>query len=217
MTVRHTDDICLVPHTKDPERARRALDGKYACDGCCQQLDSNLRAAPNHYAQLGRNLATGGTGSERVSGTTTVPLPINLAIAAHRDHLRGVLVSWSRLVIDERGITGPATGEVDDTAPFLLRHAGWAAGHRWIDEFAVEIRQAAGRARRLLDPSGAKQIRIGPCPETGCAGMLHATVRAEDDDRGSLIYCDGCEFEKPPEEWLRFGKTYLRQSGRMAS
>ncbi|GAA4082871.1 hypothetical protein [Actinomadura miaoliensis] len=72
------------------------------------------------------------------------------------------------------------------------------------------VRELAGRARAMLDPSGAKRIEIGPCPEAECDGVLYATCRRDDDPRPSVIYCPACGLEKGAEEWRRFGREYLR-------
>jgi hypothetical protein len=67
----------------------------------------------------------------------------------------------------------------------------------------------------MIDPDGTKRITIGPCisllEAEPCEGVLYATVRADDDPRPSLIYCDTCDLEKSSIEWLRFGKTYQRE------
>lgn len=210
------NDLCIMTHRTDPDRPRRAIDGGYICDGCVAQLERLVAEMPARYAALERVLATGGTGGQRVSGTASEPLPINLAVAEHRHHMAGVMASWARLVAEERGIMPPASPALAVCGPWLTVHIQWCARQRWVDEMLTELRQANGRARAMLNPDGSKRIAIGPCRtagETGpCTGTLYATVRAEDDERPSAIYCDGCEFEKSPEEWLRFGRTYARMS-----
>ena len=104
---------------------------------------------------------------------------------------------------------------------WLRRHIEWIAAH---EVAAVDcppvMRDLAGRAHGLLNPSGAKRIAIGPCHdsvETGpCLGTLWATCRAEDDPRPSEIYCDGpCGLKLGAEQWRRWGREYLK--GRLAS
>lgn len=214
MTVRHTSDICIASHRREPSRPRLALDGLYLCRACVDQLTGNLAQLPGLYAELAELLAVGAQAGQRVSGSPGRPLPINLGVAEHRGQIQAVLASWCRLVVDERGVTLPDSDEVVVTAPWLAKHVDWlAASQGFADDVVGEIRRLAIRARSLRDPDPSRNIAIGPCvvevENEPCAGQLWATVRVDGDERPSLIYCDTCEFEKPPEEWMRFGKTYL--------
>lgn len=216
MTVRHTDDLCIATHRREPSRPRLALDGLYLCQGCLSQLTHNLDQLPGLYAELAEMLAVGGQAGQRVSGSPGRPLPINLGVAEHRGHIQAVLSSWCRLVVDERGLELPDSDEVAITAPWLARHVLWlAAAREFADDVVREIRQLAMRARGLRDPDPSRNISIGPCVATTedgpCAGQVWATVRVDGDERPSVIFCDTCEFEKAPEEWLRFGREYARK------
>jgi hypothetical protein len=214
------NDLCVTPHDDD----RRALPTLRLCSSCRRQLERLIADMPGLYADLGRALATTGSAGQRVSGSAAEPLPINPAVADHRSEMHHGLVSWCVYVADARGIELPTSSEPAVTAAWLTTHAEWLAGDRAAAEECLPVMRAlAGRARALLYPSGSKRIAIGPCCEVidetvsdaRCCGTLYATVRAEDDARPSAIYCDTCEFYKAPEEWLRFGREYLRE--RMAS
>lgn len=216
MTVRHTDDLCIATHRREPSRPRRALDGLYLCQGCVTQLTGNLGQLPGLYNELAELLAVGGQAGQRVSGSPGRPLPINLGVAEHRGHIQAVLASWARVVVDERGITVPDSDEVAVTAPWLARHVMWlAASQGFADDVVLEIRMLAIRARGLRDPDPSRNIAIGPCvvevENEPCVGQLWATVRVDGDERPSVIFCDTCEFEKAPEEWMRFGREYARK------
>ncbi len=217
-----SDFACIATHRREGSRPRLALDGLYLCQGCVDQLTGNLAQLPGLYDELAELLAVGGQAGQRVSGSPGRPLPINLGVAEHRGQIQAVLSSWCRLVVDERGVSVPDSDEVVVTAPWLAKHVDWlAASQGFADDVVHEFRRLAVRARGLRDPDPSRNIAIGPCvvevENEPCAGQLWATVRVDGDDRPSLIYCDTCEFEKPPEEWLRFGKTYLGQGGRLAS
>lgn len=211
-------DLCVTEHGDErPE----ALPGLRLCRHCRRTLERDLIALPGLWDRLGDHLAPGstGSGSGRVSGTSSAPLPINPAVAELRDQIRHDLVTWAVLVSDERGLELPAN-TVPAIGAWLGRHVEWIAGHA---AAAVEcppvMRELAARAHSVLNPSGAKRIAIGPCRETvddaPCDGTLYATVRAEDDPRPSVIYCGACRVEYGTETWRRFGREYLR--GRMAS
>lgn len=205
-------DLCV---TADEGHERRALPGLRLCGSCRDRLERQLGQLPTLYAQLGHNLGTGGGAGQRVTGTSSRPLPINPAVADHRDQIRHDLVWWCVFVADERGMAGPQDGDPATTAVWLVRHVEWAAATLpAAEEMPPVVRGLTGRARALLDPSGAKRIRVGPCQDVTedgvCGGVLYATVRAEDDVRPSVIFCDTCEMELAAESWLRFGREYLR-------
>lgn len=204
-------DICVTPHLADLQ----ALPGLRLCTGCHAHLAGDLRALPRLWHDLGNNLATVSSPGQRVTTTSNHPLPINPAIVDHRDQIRHDLAFWAVFVADARGISTPAN-TVTDIATWLGRHVNWIAAQRAAaEECPPVIRELAARARTLLTPSGSRRIKVGPCQiiEAGepCAGTLYATVRQEDDPRPSAIYCDVCGFEKPPSEWMRFGREYLRE------
>jgi hypothetical protein len=209
-------DLCVTPHDDD----RRALPTLRLCRSCRTHLERLIAEMPGLYADLGRALATTGSAGQRVSGSAAEPLPINPAVADHRSQIQHDLVSWCVYVAQVRGIELPTSSEPTVTAAWLTTHAEWLAMNQAAAEECLPVMRAlAGRARALLYPSGSKRITVGPClavvDERPCEGTLYATVRAEDDVRPSAIYCDTCEFVKGPEEWLRFGREYLRE--RMAS
>lgn len=204
------NDLCVQPHDTD----RRALPSLRLCAACHDRLRRDLQALPRLHAGLDAALAAGHSPryGHRVSGSSSAPLPINIAVADLRDQIRHDLAWWTRFVAERRGITALPAPEVAGMAAWLLTHADWIAAH---EEAAVDcppvVRELARRARGLLDPSGAKRIEIGPCPETGCGGTLYATVRRDDDPRPSVIYCPTCGLEKGAAEWRRFGREYLRE------
>ena len=209
-------DVCVTEHRLDPDRPRIAVDGAWLCRGCITQLRNHLAALPQRYADLEAILARGTVAAgQRVSGTTERWLPISPAVAEHRHQIAHDLVWWCVYVADERGIARPDSTEPATTAAWLARHVDWCAARRpAAEELLPVLRHLVGRAWALIDPRGSRRITIGPCITTDgdepCEGTLYATVRAEDDPRPSAIYCEACGLDKPPAEWLRFGRTYVR-------
>lgn len=207
------NDLCVLEHEPD----RRAVDSLRLCRPCRNHLSRLIDGMPERYAQLEDCLSTVGTSGDRVSGSSSTPLPINTAVASVRYEIQHGLVSWVMYVAEERGLKAlPTDSEPRSTAPWLARHCDWLAADRvGSEECLPAMRDLNGTAWSLIDPSGRKRIKVGPCTQTSdagpCGGVLYATVRAEDDMRPSAIVCDSCDFEKPPSEWLRFGKTYRRQ------
>ncbi|WP_395109800.1 hypothetical protein [Actinomadura sp. SCN-SB] len=208
-------DLC-VNHGEDD--APRALPSLRLCAGCRARLRKDIHDLGNLHNDLETVLAHGSSPryGNRVSGSSSEPLPINPAVADHRDQIRHDLAWWVRYVAEERGLAGLPDNRVSEIAAWLGTHVDWIAAH---PVAAVEcppvMRGLVGRARALVAPSGARRIAIGPCrgvvDDQACGGTLYATVRAEDDTRESEIYCDGtCGLSMEPSQWRRFGREYLR-------
>lgn len=207
---------CLLTHRHQPDRPRRAVDGLYLCRGHLKDLEQLIDKMPARYDELGRMLgATSGAG-QRVSGSQSEPLPINPTIVDHRDLIRHALIWWCVYVAEQRGVNRPASGEPVVTAAWLGAHAQWLAADRpAAEECQPVMQQLASTAWSLVNPDGRKRIKVGPCcavaGDEECAGTLFATVRAEDDPRPSVIYCDTCDLKKTSIEWLRFSRQYIQQ------
>jgi hypothetical protein len=228
------NDLCMLDHGDDE---RRALPGLRLCGSHRDRLERDLRDLPGLHDRLGDHLGDrteGGAaqfgggiptpGTPKVKEPLTLAetsLPINPAIADLRDQIRHDLVFWCLFVAEKRRLASLPDDTVPAITRWLLGHVEWIAGH---EAAAVEcppvFRDLAGRAHRILNPSGAKRIGIGPCRDSveagPCGGTLWATCRAEDDPKPSEVYCDGpCGMSKSPEEWRRWGREYLR--GKVAS
>jgi hypothetical protein len=118
-------------------------------------------------------------------------------------------------VASERGIVRPDSSDPHVIVAWLARHLDWCAANRPAAEKLLPVlRHLVGRVWALIDPSGSRRITIGPCIASAgdepCEGVVYATVRAEDDPRPSVIFCETCGLEKSPIEWLRFGRIYAR-------
>jgi len=188
-------DLCV---TADEGHERRALPGLRLCGSCRDRLERQLGQLPQLYAQLGHNLGSTGQAGQRVSGTSSRPLPINPAVADHRDQMAHDLVSWCVYVADERGLTLPmdhltdrrgrlraASSPPEITAPWLARHVEWiAADLAAAEECPPSIRHLWGRARALLDPNRklatGERCRQVDEEEQRCAGVI-AFVQKPDE------------------------------------
>lgn len=145
-------DLCLGRHRDG--RDRRALDGRYLCGGCRDHLEQLIAEMSALHAELGHVLAGGSSeGGQRVSGSSSEPLPINPAAADHRHQIAHDLVWWCVYVAQARGIATPASSEPTTTATWLTVHVDWLAANRPAAEECLPVmRQLAGRARALIDP-----------------------------------------------------------------
>ncbi|MFD0902351.1 hypothetical protein [Actinomadura sediminis] len=219
-------DICVQPHKDD----HPALPALRLCAGCYYGLRGHIKALPRLHADLGGHLSapavvtTVSNGPRAAQDGDRDPLviaetrsPINPAVAELRDQIRHDLVWWTVYVADQRGFKLP-DNDLRQIGVWLWRQIDWiAASLPAAEECPPVMKALAGRARAILQPSGAKRIKIGPCREVledgPCGGTLYATCRAEDDPRPSAIYCGECDFEAGPESWRRFGRDYLKEAG----
>lgn len=217
-------DLCVQDHGDDD---RRALPSLRLCSSHRDGLERDLERLPRLWHDLGTALSSPTITTTVSNGPRAsrdddrdplvlaeTSLPINPAMADHRDQIKHDLVWWCLFVADHRGLGLPGD-TVAEIAAWLGRHVDWiAATLPAAEECPPVMRGLTGRAHALVQPSGARRIEIGPCRGSvdgePCPGRLWATVRREDDPAPSVIYCDGCHAEIPPESWRRFGHDYLR-------
>lgn len=183
-----TEQVCVLPHVKDPERLRRAADGLYVCRGCQAKLARQL-------AQLGpldRVLAARaaiGAGPRAGSRSAETPLPMNDLAASLRLRTRGFLSSWAGIVAEERGFTPPdlsgaalttvarqewttrglrmragALSPVDHLAAWLARSGDWLCAHPAVDDWAGELAELHSAAWRIGYPDPPARFTVSPCP-----------------------------------------------------
>lgn len=145
-------DVCVQPHDTD----RQALPSLRLCRPCHDRLRRDLADLGRLYVELERVLPAGSTPQygQRVSGSSSRPLPVNPAVADLRDQIRHDLAWWVRYVAERRGITALPDDRIDDIAAWLGRHVDWIAAHETAAaQCPPVIRELTGRARNLLDPN----------------------------------------------------------------
>lgn len=200
MTLVHTPDTCLARHRD--EQPRIAIDGGYICAGHLARLRRDLADLPTLHTDLADQQAHGhNTSGQRVSGSPGRPIPINPALTAHRDRIRATLVSWCLLVMEERGLEGPAD-TVPAMAAWLDKHTLWLACHSGVaPEVVDEIRGVVGRGRRLLEPPPTRLETGERCKATTADGQrCPGTVTLlMDADEEWTARCGECGPQEPAE------------------
>jgi hypothetical protein len=191
-------NLCVLPHDEDAE----ALPALRLCRAHRRRLEHDLADLPRLHAELGDALTPGSSGGGYVTIGGGIPtgrgtddagplaihegrLPINPAVAEHRDQIKHDLVTWCLFVADQRGLTKLPADTVPDIAKWLLPHVEWIAGHA---SAAVEcppvMRELVGRARGLLDPKRklptGERCRMAPDGAERCAGLI-TMVQASDE------------------------------------
>lgn len=217
--------LCVNPRCRIPRRHGPACSGQdcggcliaWAADGlrlcrvCACRLGENAGKLAELHGELELVLRGAGQSGER-AGKPGAASPPRDAVVAMRAEIRQVLVSWCRLVAEERGL-GLPRDEITDIAAWVARHAEWLAAQEYAGEVADELSALVGRAWGLAYPDGVQRIRVGPCPRCGgvewsrgvvvlplpagvsgpprLAGCLVAVVRDKDQDRlPAEVACD---------------------------
>jgi hypothetical protein len=213
-----TQIACLNPRCAIPRRHRDdcagepckgclpgwAADGLRLCAVCCRRLGENAVKAAGLHGELELMLRPSGTDGQ-ATGKPGSASPPRDAVVAMRTEIRAVLVSWCRLVSEERGI-GLPRDEVTAMGDYLRRHSDWLAATEYAGEAADELASLVSRAWGLAYPSGTRRIEVGPCPR--CDGTLTAVVRPVDSTRTTEVVCDG-------DEQHRWDSTQLRTLDRL--
>lgn len=125
------------PHTLGLRRCacgRGALTRSRLCAPCRDGLGAHLRDLPDLYVAVDHG---------RMPGT-----PLSAQAAGARSAIRGVLASWTHLVVGGRAVPRPARS-VTDMADFLHRHVDWLGAHPAAAEIATEIGDLAARLRHV--------------------------------------------------------------------
>jgi hypothetical protein len=210
--------LCLNPRCRIPGRHGDGCDDA-TCRGClkgwaadgsrlCQvditRLAANPVKAAELYGELELVLKAAGSG-ERASSKPGSGTPPRDAVVDMRAEIRHVLVSWARLVGEERGVSLPVD-EVSAIGAYVARHAEWLAATEYAGEAADELAGLVSRAWGLAYPSGTRKVEVGGCPR--CDGTLTAIVRPSDSTKTTEVVCDG-------EQAHRWDSTQLRTLDRL--
>lgn len=233
--------VCILPHRRDPDRARNAGPGLLVCLGCRGDLHRALVDLPALYDGLIERHVRSGLPSagQRVSGSATRPIPHNEDVGDVRGRVRFELAAWSASVAEQRAVTAPDSRSPSVTARFLLRHLEWllstdgwrtvegktVARDETVTVFADTVRELRRDAYGLLYPTGRRRFDVGPCPEivtpasatteaVTCPGTLVALLRPDDDLLPSSWSCETCGMELPASRWASYGRR-LQRAGRL--
>ncbi|WP_116026037.1 hypothetical protein [Thermomonospora umbrina] len=144
--------------------------------------------------------------TERVSGGRRGDgLRLNEEAVAARSAVLSVLACWSAMVADERRVTRPARREATELAGFLAVHLDWLLAHQAAADFAEEILRAAAKARRAAHSAVLPEMDLGPCPHTGCTGVMSAMGYSRGNGRGHDVRCDAGHVWLP-HQWLKLSR-----------
>lgn len=169
------------------------------CQTCVERLSGQLTDLAWAHDDLEGVLGASNRTArfDPVSGSKTPPVPVRLDVADHRDTIRTVLVSWTKLVVEERGMTLWPRNNVHAIADFLISQMTWLTEHEAAGDLCHEVAHALGRARGLLAVPGP--VAWVPCPDTGeepCDGKIRVTPDT------LVARCNTCGWETDDLPWL---------------
>lgn len=187
--------LCQGDHCRPPDHGGpRRANGWPLCEVCEERVAENLRDIAEVWPDTEEALRVPEmVGGEKVSGSATIGLPLNEAVADARREALTTLAYWAQVVVQEaQTLTAP---------PFDLEHVGglatWLSVHyrrltRNYDEgvcisISADAHRLRSDLRRAAYPSGARRFpgrheRQLPCVEHGV------------NDQGERVQCPGTYF-----------------------
>jgi hypothetical protein len=191
-------------HVCSPTMPERRL-----CGACLTLSRKMLRALPLLYEDCVHAMdpAPRGPVIEKVSGTRSVHSVNETAVEA-RTKIEAVLASWAGLVADERGLPARGAG-VAHLTRFLAAQLDWLAAHPGAADFVTEIDDLVSGTLQVIDAGPADRFELGPCIESGCAGLLVARRPGPGADVPE-VGCDSGRHAWRPDQWLMLRRRLNR-------
>ncbi len=121
-------------------------------------------------------------------------------LAVRSDTIR-VLCSWCELIVDERGVSGPAALDVRTLIAYLQAHLDWLAAHTAAADFADEIAALVADVKNVLNPAQGRTIELGPCTVDGCERLVRASISTGIQRSAPQVRCDAGHTWRP-RQWL---------------
>lgn len=216
--------LCAAPHCHTHNRhlptcttpcagcqPQQAADGLRLCHHHTRRLAHDATQAAHLHTELQHQLTHTARPGEHTTGTPDRSTTLNDRAVTTRTDIRAVLVAWTQMIADERGIHPPADN-IGAIGGYLARHATWLAAHPAAGDAAAELHHLVHTAWPIAYPTGARVFPVAPCPEPGCPGTLKAILRTTDSLLPSALACDtGPEHVIPADRWLTLGRTLNRQ------
>jgi hypothetical protein len=172
---------------------RPAHVGSTLCGKCFyRRLRGPLRQLPGIHGWLGVRMGgiRGNWSEPGVSGSRESPLPINTDMHDLRVLITQVLAQWAARVACEHVpvIHGPEHWDVDTTAPWLDKRAGWCSAQAWTPILVAHLGELVKRANGLV-PWQPPRTRLPlPCPQ--CEQMTLTLFGGEDWVTCTTQNCD---------------------------
>lgn len=190
---------------------RPTADG-YACTGCTGKARGHLAQIAD-MTPAARDIAhrqtsgNGGGGAGKPGST----LPLDLGATARLDAVQGVLTTWERHILAERGRwvdhAHPGIDHVVASSTRLQDHLEWMRHRPEVDEFLADV-AAAARVIASIARGPSEQKYLGPCGalivqaddlEVTCDGDIYGRPGA---DKGTCRTCGATVDQAERRAWL---------------
>ena len=223
-----TDLLCAATRCRIPGRHRddcdnadckgclkaRAADGLRLCPHCTRRIGTDAVETARLWYEIGEILAA--AGSTGIPADNPHPgLVISPRAVEVRAEIRHTLVSWVRLIAEDRGMSLPRDESQHSLGAYVARHAQWLAAQEFAGEASDELGTLRTTAWATAYPEGVSIRFIGPCPEMEngalCPGNVRAIMRAADSLLPNKVVCDvDSTHEWPSERWRTLGRSMGR-------
>lgn len=181
-----TCDPDAVPHHHAPG-PRLTDDGDRLCRRCADLLEKRIAELPARQRELRDNL--GGLHShergENRPTKGTPPVPLNIAAHDHLTDMHAKVVSWVRMVAEERDLRGPDRDALTYLCPWLLSQLPYLLQHGAVGDLADEMRDLT----RTADFLSRSRTQWHPV-KTPCDTCGHRRLGRWDGDEG--LTCQEC-------------------------
>ncbi len=215
MTARCADPACLDgPHDEDDRPAPRwADDPSRLCRRCGSMLERRLAELPAHAHAL-RMVLGGLRSSVRGENRPTKgspPIPLNIAAHDHLTALQATLVSWVRLVCEERGLRGPDRDDIGVLSGWLLHQLGWLLEHDAVGDLADEMRDLTRVADGMTNLT-RRPTRAGADCFACEAPLVRPVIDGLEEDR---LRCTRCGQQYDDGQYLMALKAAAWEAARV--
>jgi hypothetical protein len=204
----------------------------HLCDHCLDSIGVSAARLARLYRALEKRLIhTGQTGEYTTGSSTGAPVPDDRVMEL-RTEIRRALVDTATLIVKRRGVHSPmrrvtrrlpegvegplrletvATGNREELARFIAKHAEWLAGQPEAGQLVDrlwDLSRPGGEAWRAAFSIGPQTQYVGACPldisPLDAAEPKVCGGRLEQIPDEPLITCTGCGHADTIEQWQRW-------------
>lgn len=183
---------CLDPECKDgpdsgPRLTRNTETLCRRCGGLLEQRLAELKARHDDVARLMLTPLPSRTSGGNRPTKGSPPVELNLTAHDWIVDATAKLISWTRMVCEERGLRGPDRDDLGVLSGWLLSQLLWLLEHPAAGDLADELRDLSRTADSLSRVHPRRYRLDAPCPLLGC-GERQLTR----EDGAGQVWCDAC-------------------------
>ncbi|MBG6140670.1 hypothetical protein [Longispora fulva] len=190
---------------------RPAAPGYVLCWTCRDRAEEYLTSLARLYLDCEAAMIRATGLHDKVSGTSSPGLPLNLVAAEARSRIVAVLAEWAGMVVDERGVDAPKR-EAGALVDFLLGQLRWLGAHPAAGDLCDELADLVHAADRAAYPSPPRRTQLGRrCLFTECGGVLVGVVHVDRPERSRIE----CDLDPAAHRWARDQWMAVRRAAKV--